>query len=396
MRIKKAFIHFVPLIVWLLAACPLAAQQPNEGICFEANKSFAEVLQKAGAESKLVFVDCYTSWCGPCKQMAAKEFPKKEMGDYFNPKFVSVKIDMEKGEGPELLKRYDVSAFPTFLFLDANGELVHRMVGYKPAESFVQEVEKGITNSELVNSKKRYANGDRSAAFIVAYLSLLNQNIMRGEVKRITAAYLADKTPAMLANDSTAFQVFCDYMDSPMDSIFQRMYGGEKLLVEKYGATADDKFWQVWSEYPQLFYQADGKTITSYDMNRLNEYIGFMKQYKVRYVEAIRLNYTLISAKIQKNWKEAARLAKLYLKQPKMSDSDAIDFCTDLTENMPRDKELVSLIQNRLKVLDQEEKSNPAAKSAYPLYIYKGTKLYSKAAYYEVRYNELLKEWAKS
>ena len=34
--------------------------------------SFSEALKKAKEENKMVFVDCYTSWCGPCKYMADK------------------------------------------------------------------------------------------------------------------------------------------------------------------------------------------------------------------------------------------------------------------------------------------------------------------------------------
>lgn len=60
---------------------------------------FAEALEAAKSENKLVFMDCYTSWCGPCKLMASKEFVQEKAGEYFNPRFVSVKIDMEKGEG---------------------------------------------------------------------------------------------------------------------------------------------------------------------------------------------------------------------------------------------------------------------------------------------------------
>ena len=67
---------------------------------------FAEALEAAKSENKLVFMDCYTSWCGPCKLMASKEFVQEKAGEYFNPRFVSVKIDMEKGEGVELRKRY--------------------------------------------------------------------------------------------------------------------------------------------------------------------------------------------------------------------------------------------------------------------------------------------------
>lgn len=85
---------------------------------------FAEALEAAKSENKLVFMDCYTSWCGPCKLMASKEFVQEKAGEYFNPRFVSVKIDMEKGEGVELRKRYDVNAYPTLLVLNVKGELL--------------------------------------------------------------------------------------------------------------------------------------------------------------------------------------------------------------------------------------------------------------------------------
>ena len=78
----------------------------------------------AKQENKLVFMDCYTSWCGPCKMMTSKVFPQKIMGDYFNPRYVCVKFDMEKGEGVDLKTKYDVKAFPTFLCLDSEGNVL--------------------------------------------------------------------------------------------------------------------------------------------------------------------------------------------------------------------------------------------------------------------------------
>ena len=111
----KRVILFICLAVWVL---PLAAQ-----IDFRES-GFAKALEAAKVENKLVFMDCYTSWCGPCKRMAAQEFTQEKAGEYFNPRFVSVKIDMEKGEGVELRKRYDVNAYPTLLVLNAEGELL--------------------------------------------------------------------------------------------------------------------------------------------------------------------------------------------------------------------------------------------------------------------------------
>ena len=65
------------------------------GVDFQ-HLTFDEALAKAKAEKKLVFVDCYTTWCGPCKMMTTKIFPMKEAGEFFNPRFVCVKFDMKK------------------------------------------------------------------------------------------------------------------------------------------------------------------------------------------------------------------------------------------------------------------------------------------------------------
>ena len=90
----------------------------SQGIQFETG-SWKEVLQKAKQENKLVFVDLYTTWCGPCKKMAAETFPQQTVGDYFNKNFVNYKIDAEKGEGPGLAGKYEVSAYPTLVFVNA-------------------------------------------------------------------------------------------------------------------------------------------------------------------------------------------------------------------------------------------------------------------------------------
>ena len=73
--------------------------QGNEGVVFLEGKTFAEAVDLARESGKKVFLDCYTSWCGPCKMMTREIFPQKAAGDYFNREYVNIKIDMEKGEG---------------------------------------------------------------------------------------------------------------------------------------------------------------------------------------------------------------------------------------------------------------------------------------------------------
>ena len=144
------------LTAWLIATLPLCAQT---GITFQ-DISLPEALAKAKQEKKLVFMDCYTSWCGPCKVMASTVFMEEEVGEYMNPRFVSVKYDMEKGDGVELAKKYGVKAYPTFVILKADGEEMHRIVGSCSVDEFIEKVDRGSNeNTSAKNMMQLFSEG---------------------------------------------------------------------------------------------------------------------------------------------------------------------------------------------------------------------------------------------
>lgn len=128
---------FVLLYIVLFAGHGLSAQ----GILF-GQGSWDEALTKAKVENKLLFVDVCTSWCGPCKRMARDVFTREKVGMYFNSNFISYKIDAEQGVGPKIKERYGVEAYPTFLFLDGNGKLIYKLVGFHDVRDFLVEAEK--------------------------------------------------------------------------------------------------------------------------------------------------------------------------------------------------------------------------------------------------------------
>ena len=82
-------------------------------------------------------MDAYTTWCGPCKRMARDAFPNPQVGEYFNSRFVNVKMDMEKGEGPRLARQYRVMAYPSLFFIRHDGSVAHRSVGMKTAAALL-------------------------------------------------------------------------------------------------------------------------------------------------------------------------------------------------------------------------------------------------------------------
>lgn len=117
----------------------IISQKADEGIKFQ-KISFADALKLAKEQKKLIFIDAYTDWCGPCKMMASRTFTAANVGTFFNEKFINLKIEMEKdADGAEIMRRYRVQAYPTLLFVDGNGKLVHTLIGFRNADALLAE-----------------------------------------------------------------------------------------------------------------------------------------------------------------------------------------------------------------------------------------------------------------
>lgn len=117
------------------------AMAQTGGATFITDKPFAEVQKAAEKANKPIFVDIYTTWCGPCKFLSSNIFPAKAVGEYMNATFVNTKFDAEKGEGIELAKKYAVKGYPTMLILNSQGEELGRLVGSsRTPEDFVQRL----------------------------------------------------------------------------------------------------------------------------------------------------------------------------------------------------------------------------------------------------------------
>lgn len=118
-------------------AKPETSATPAEpGIQF-SEAAWKAQLEKAKSENKLVFLDAYTSWCGPCKMLQKNVFTQQAVGEFFNKEFINVKIDMEKGEGPELALQYPLEGYPTLLFIDGDGKVVKKVLGYQSPEQLL-------------------------------------------------------------------------------------------------------------------------------------------------------------------------------------------------------------------------------------------------------------------
>lgn len=124
----------------LLAACLLLLVTLSVNaaeIKFLENPTWASVLEKAKKENKIIFLDAYATWCGLCKQMDAETYTNQAVADFYNANFINVKYDMEKGEGAMLSDRYYVSAYPNLVFINPDGVMLHKGVGFVAANEFL-------------------------------------------------------------------------------------------------------------------------------------------------------------------------------------------------------------------------------------------------------------------
>ena len=100
-----------------------------------------QMLIEAKNQHKVLFVDVYATWCGPCKWMDAHTFNDMRVAEKFNKKFLNYKVDGESTEGIKVGILYQVNSYPTYLFITPEGPVLHRIEGVMPADGLMQEAD---------------------------------------------------------------------------------------------------------------------------------------------------------------------------------------------------------------------------------------------------------------
>jgi thiol-disulfide isomerase/thioredoxin len=187
-------LHQLFLSIALIATPTFAAlAQMN----FETG-TWAQVLAKAKAQDKPIFVDFYAVWCGPCKAMAKNVFTDPAVGDFYNQKFLAYKIDAEKEE-KELVSSVGIEAYPSLIYFDSDGNVIGRNVGALDGPGFTQFGQQMLASREALKKlpelKAKYEANPKDEQATAAYLALLMQAGRIDEAKPL-AIQLLPTVPA--------------------------------------------------------------------------------------------------------------------------------------------------------------------------------------------------------
>ena len=206
-KLFSLFILFISLSVF-----------SHESINFEKG-TFKEILAKAKKEKKLVFMDAFAVWCGPCKLMEKNIFPLPAVSEYYNANFINARFDMEKGEGQEIAMKYGVRSYPTFLFLNGDGEVVMKNYGYMGEKDFLTIAQEANQPKYRNSSNKElFEKGESNPEFLLNMMSLYAQSDYE-LAKKASERYFKVKNNQPLTKDELGMLLY--FIKSPSDPNYQ-------------------------------------------------------------------------------------------------------------------------------------------------------------------------------
>ncbi|MBT8189969.1 MAG: thioredoxin family protein [Bacteroidia bacterium] len=247
--------------------------------------SWKEAVEQAKSQEKIVFIDAYATWCGPCKRMAKNVFTKSDVGDFFNKNFINLKLDMEKTDGLSFGQKYPVSAYPTLYFVDGKGKIVKKAVGGQTVESLLDLAKTAIKSHDTSGDFKiKYDEGNRDYELVYNYVKSLNK-VGKPSLK-ISNDYLKSDPDisdeqkaafllvAVIDSDSRLFDQLIELKTSAIKSaspeVFQeKVYKAAFLTIKK----------SVDFDYPALFETA----LDKYKSARLDNYSRFEQEAYMEY-----------------------------------------------------------------------------------------------------------------
>jgi thiol-disulfide isomerase/thioredoxin len=230
--------------IWLLTLLAFAEPGKASGITFFQG-DFEAVKAEAARTGRLIFMDAYATWCAPCRTMAQQVFTDPEVGDYFNRHFINYQLDMEQGEGPQIGQRFDIQAYPTLLFLKADGKRFDYVQGARTAEQLLR-LGKRVLEPGYVPLPARLAQfrqGNRDREFLYALLVQADEAQVAAE--EALAAYISQLKVEELVSPRN-WDIFERHIEDTESPLFQyveqhhpefELLYGKQTVAEKLGGS---------------------------------------------------------------------------------------------------------------------------------------------------------------
>jgi thiol-disulfide isomerase/thioredoxin len=328
-------------LIWALMLSPLFSIAQSQGIAFEHGLSWQEVLQKAQRENKYVFVDCYATWCGPCKWMDKKVYPIDSVGVFMNQRYISVRIQMDTTpQDNEESRRwyaiahtvedkYHIGAYPAFLFFSPDGVVRHKDIGGKNITEFLSMVRAAMDPQQqyytLLADYRSGKMNDTLMPVLADAARRVGQDSLSRHVCRDYMLHYLERLPEeqLWTRENILFVYRFSIFVYSTDKIFQLYYQRRNTIDSVVHDMHDGHFSDALIN--EILYRYDvepqvGKALTTTVEPRWH-YLekGISKNYDLIYAKKNVIEGRIEYYKAKKNWK---KYIKYFFRQQEMNGID--------------------------------------------------------------------------
>ncbi len=277
-------------------AVAVACAQSNEGIRFTHGK-WKDVKQLAKEQNKSIFMDCYTSWCGPCKMLSKNIFPQATVGELFNTHFINYKVDMENGEGPLLKKQFNVSAYPTLIWVDSDGNELHKSVGAPNADELMSIAQQVIDGKGLAALERNYTAQSNNFTVMLNYIQGLSNAYEPQKIQVVLATYFKSVEETELLKEKN-YSLIKNYLEDIYSPAFEWFHKHQADFKNQYSSEeVDQKLYRTYLSYGHSLVRKD-----KIDYKGYKQYCKTLKKRKVNSREKIVAYIDESICRVEQNW----------------------------------------------------------------------------------------------
>jgi len=292
---KAKFILFLLFIIFCPFSDTFAQANPF------SNDGFEVALQRSKSEKKQILLFLYADWCSHCNKMKKEVFTNAEVANFITANFVAIAIDAEKGEGIRLKKKYGVNAFPSFFFLNQNGETLYGFTKELAAEAFISEAKIAlIPERQLPYLEQKFNNDFSNVDKCYAYITTLKKiNI---DVSVPTKKYLQTQTDKQLISEAN-WRIIANGVSDIDSREFQYVLKNQAAFAKvSSSGRVERKLVNIVSELLRPFVN-NLDTVNYYKNRPLAKTVG------IRKTDSLIFTYDLMLSEHTKNWKMYAKVA---------------------------------------------------------------------------------------
>ncbi|MEC4005140.1 thioredoxin fold domain-containing protein [Flavobacterium sp. SUN052] len=294
-----------------------------------AEKNYDAVLKESKLQNKPIVVMFFATWCEHCKKMKESVLIDSDVINSYSSNYICIGIDAESTNGislkNKLQDKFKIKAFPTFVFLDSNENLLSCISGEFKKEDFINEGKNALIPENQFNVVKKLFNENPSNPdYCLKFITIARKAGF--DATPITQKYLKTKTQEELFSELNWRIIANGINDISADEINYIVANKEAFAKVSSPVRVEKKLVFIAADNLKPLAEV-GDTLNYYKKKPIAE------SFKIRKVDSLLFRYDLLISERTVNWKNYQKTTELNVDKFASKDSNTlVEICSNYLE----------------------------------------------------------------